>query len=121
MRLKTYQVQNISEAIPMIKRDLGADALILNTKKVKTGGFLGFFQKEKLEVIAAVENDKPKVESEVPVIEQTSEETETSDLIDELKSIKQFMMQVVEEDHLPSSLKTISERLTAEEITPEVH
>ena len=65
MRLKTYQVQSISEAIPMIKRDLGEDALILNTKKVKTGGFLGFFQKEQLEVIAAVENEKPKEIEEV--------------------------------------------------------
>ena len=73
MRLKTYHVGSISEAIPMIKRDLGADALILNTKKVKTGGFLGFFQKEQLEVIAAVENEKPKVEPEVPAFEQVSE------------------------------------------------
>ena len=46
---------------------------------------------------------------------------ESSDLIEELKNIKQFMMQVVEEDHLPSSLKAISKRLTDEEITPEIH
>ena len=31
------------------------------------------------------------------------------------------MMQVVEEDHLPNSIKAISERLKEEEITPEIH
>src|SRR5690606_24599916 len=68
MRLKTYIVQNVSEALPMIKRDLGADALILNTKKVKTGGFIGFFQKERLEVTAAVEAQpkKKKAASKAP-------------------------------------------------------
>jgi flagellar biosynthesis protein FlhF len=113
MRLKTYHVGSISEAIPMIKRDLGADALILNTKKVKTGGFLGLFKKEKLEVIAAVENEKPEISEEVT--------PETTNLIDELKNIKQFMMQVVEEDHLPNSIKAISERLKEEEITSKIH
>jgi flagellar biosynthesis protein FlhF len=121
MRLKTYHVGSISEAIPMIKRDLGADALILNTKKVKTGGFLGLFKKEQLEVIAAVENKKPEVEPEVPAFKQVSERNETSDLIDELKNIKQFMMQVVEEDHLPNSIKAISDQLKEEEITSEIH
>ena len=125
MRLKTYHVGNISEAIPMIKRDLGADALILNTKKVKTGGFLGFFQKEQLEVIAAVENEKPKEIEEVKPFNSVKlvkpVNPETSDLIDELKNIKQFMMQVVEEDHLPNSIKAISDRLKEEEITSEIH
>ena len=121
MRLKTYQVGSVSEAIPMIKRDLGADALILNTKKVKVGGFLGFFQKEKLEVIAAVEQEKTIVAPKVPVPNATSEANETNnDLLEELKNIKQFMMQVVEDDYLPSSIKAISDKLAAEEIAPEI-
>lgn len=142
MRLKTYIVQNVSEAIPMIKRDLGADALILNTKKVKTGGFIGFFKKEKLEVIAAVESQtrekkvsKKPIEEQNPIFHQApaqsamplqaekapaQEEKLTSELISELKNIKQFMMQVIEEDHLPASLKALNKRLIEQEVTAEI-
>jgi len=143
MRLKTYIVSNITEAIPLIKRDLGANALILNTKKIKTGGFLGLFKKEKLEVIAAVEaqaNKKPKIsdeskqESQVIIEKEEKtldvvqaakpanqeEEKLTSELINELKHIKQFMMQVVEEDHLPEALKALNKQLIKEGITAEI-
>src|SRR5690606_6920902 len=126
MRLKTYIVNNVTEAIPMIKKDLGTDALILNTKKVKTGGFLGFFKTEKLEVIAAVETkapEKAKVKAEAKPKQKQSvktaktqqatvipfqqrEETQkndpmTEELMSEIKGIKQFMLQVMEEDRLP--------------------
>lgn len=142
MRLKTYIVQNVSEALPMIKRDLGADALILNTKKVKVGGFIGFFQKEKLEVTAAVEA-KPKKKNalqhetaepsftEIPHpqlqhAESTPTHTEptdhrmTDDLINELKGIKQFMMQSMKEDHLPATLQPLNQRLSSQEVTKEI-
>ncbi|WP_372868564.1 flagellar biosynthesis protein FlhF [Planomicrobium okeanokoites] len=140
MRLKTYIVQNVSEALPMIKRDLGADALILNTKKVKTGGFIGFFQKERLEVTAAVEAQpkKKKAASKAPeeaaavqkasvpvppspiAAPEDSNPHLTGDLINELKGIKQFMMQSMQEDHLPASLKPLNQRLSSQEVTKEI-
>lgn len=39
MRLKTYIVNTMAEALPMIKKDLGEDALILNTKKSRQVDF----------------------------------------------------------------------------------
>ena len=47
----------LPEALPMIRSDLGIDAIILNTKEIRVGGFLGMFGKKKMEVIAAVENN----------------------------------------------------------------
>jgi len=143
MRLKTYIVNNVTEAIPMIKRDLGVDALILNTKKVKTGGFLGLFKKEKLEVIAAVESKpsekkkttEPVIQEvqaqeieieETPELEQTSEpavneeEALTTELISELKSIKKFMLQSIEEDRLPDVLKAFNKQLIDQGIDTEI-
>ncbi|RNF38742.1 flagellar biosynthesis protein FlhF [Planococcus salinus] len=120
MRLKTYTVNNITEAMPMIKRDLGSEALILNTKKVKKGGLFGFFQKEKLEVIAAIETratektesrEKPQQQPQKPV-----EEKVTSELIDELKNIKQFMMQSIDDKSLPESLASLNRRLVKQDI-----
>lgn len=38
-----------------IRVELGEHAVILNSKEIETGGFLGFFTKKKLEVIAAID------------------------------------------------------------------
>ncbi len=43
------------EAMEKIRIELGKDAIILNSKPIKTGGFLGMFSKQQIEVIAAVE------------------------------------------------------------------
>nr|WP_256123802.1 flagellar biosynthesis protein FlhF [Paenibacillus chitinolyticus] len=43
------------DALHKIRTDLGKDAVILSTKEVKTGGFLGLFGKKRIEVIAALE------------------------------------------------------------------
>ncbi|OEH85837.1 flagellar biosynthesis protein FlhF [Desulfuribacillus stibiiarsenatis] len=62
MRVKKYIVDNMPEALVLIRKDLGHDAVILDQKKIKVGGFLGMFSKQKLEVIAAIE---PKVKKNV--------------------------------------------------------
>lgn len=141
MRLKTYIVNSVSEAIPMIKKDLGAEALILNTKKVKTGGFLGLFTKEKMEVIAAAESrpsektkkqplakvepksgqvPEQKIESYEQPAPSAAEAQLTTELLSELKGIKQFMMQTLDADRLPPALQGLNERLAKQGITEEI-
>ncbi|ANE47554.1 hypothetical protein SY83_16120 [Paenibacillus swuensis] len=55
MRVKKYIVDTMPEAMHKIRNELGKDAVILNTKAVKLGGFLGLFGKKKIEVIAATD------------------------------------------------------------------
>ncbi|MFC9774980.1 flagellar biosynthesis protein FlhF [Paenibacillus chitinolyticus] len=55
MRVKRYIVDSMPDALHKIRTDLGKDAVILSTKEVKTGGFLGLFGKKRIEVIAALE------------------------------------------------------------------
>lgn len=43
------------EAMKKIREELGQDAVILNSREIVTGGFLGFFTKKNIEVIAAVD------------------------------------------------------------------
>ncbi|WP_219836676.1 flagellar biosynthesis protein FlhF [Paenibacillus sp. R14(2021)] len=57
MKVKRYIVNALPEALPMIRSELGMDAVILNTKEIRVGGFLGMFGKKKTEVIAAVETN----------------------------------------------------------------
>ncbi len=138
MRLKTYIADSLPEAMAQIKKDLGEEALILNTKKVKTRGFLGFFQKEKLEIIAAVETKQKFLQRQNPVKDMktgsevkkaapkeiefpaTVNENLTSELMNELKNIKKMMVQVIEEDRLPESLKKVNKQLIGQEIVPEI-
>jgi flagellar biosynthesis protein FlhF len=48
------------EALQRIRTELGKDAVILNTKEIRSGGFLGMFGKKKIEVIAAMDTNNPE-------------------------------------------------------------
>jgi flagellar biosynthesis protein FlhF len=57
--------KNTQEAILKVKMDLGSEALILNTRKVRKKGLLGLFSKPMTEVLAAVdEYNTPGKENE---------------------------------------------------------
>lgn len=55
MKIRRYMARNTQEAILKVKMDLGNEALILNTRKVKKKGLLGLFQKPMVEVLAAID------------------------------------------------------------------
>ena len=55
MLVKTFQAVSMAEALRMVKAELGPDAMILSTKKDKTGGILGFFSKPVYRVTAALD------------------------------------------------------------------
>ena len=51
----------MQEAMNQVKETLGRDAIILHTRKFRKGGIGGFFGREMVEVMAAVDNDLPMV------------------------------------------------------------
>ncbi|MFB6345702.1 MAG: flagellar biosynthesis protein FlhF, partial [bacterium] len=52
MKRKTYKGDTMKQARLKVKRDLGNDAKILETRKVREGGIFGFFSETKVEVDA---------------------------------------------------------------------
>lgn len=48
---------SIGEATKKIKEELGSDAVILSSKVIYVGGFLGMFKTKKMEVIAAIDEE----------------------------------------------------------------
>lgn len=70
MRVKRYVVGALPEAVSMIRTDLGSDAVILETKEIKVGGFMGMFRKKRMEVIAAVESGAAKPQESAPRVAQ---------------------------------------------------
>jgi flagellar biosynthesis protein FlhF len=66
MKVKRYIVDDLPEAVQLIRSELGLDAVILNTKEIRTGGFLGMFRKKRVEVIAAVDEATKKPVARMP-------------------------------------------------------
>lgn len=56
MKVKRYIAYDYQEALKMIKSEMGSDAIILHQNRIKNKGIIGFFQKRKVEVVAAVED-----------------------------------------------------------------
>ena len=47
MRVRRFVADTAQEAVARVKRELGDDALILNSRSYKEGGFLGLFGKKR--------------------------------------------------------------------------
>ena len=53
MNLKTVTAGSMAEALAMVKRELGPDAMILHTRTYKRGGILGIGAKPVVEITAS--------------------------------------------------------------------
>lgn len=60
MKVKVFCANTMQDAINQVKNDLGRDAVILHTRRMRKGGIFGFFAKEQFEVMAALDNT-PKI------------------------------------------------------------
>ncbi len=58
MKVKRYIAKDVQEAMIKVKSELGRDAIILHTRKIKKPGLTGLFKKPLFEVVAAVDTNK---------------------------------------------------------------
>lgn len=111
MKVKRYLASDVQEAMIKIRSELGRDAVILNTRKIKKQGIKGFFSKPLVEVVAAIDKEeerkpiikkeepkeliKPKliIENSKPVVKEDSKDIE--DLKQQIDSIKGMLNTVV--------------------------
>lgn len=68
MKINKFTAASMPEAMRLVRAELGNDAVILNSRVIETGGFLGFFRKKNFEVIAAV--DPATKQDSRPVIKE---------------------------------------------------
>jgi len=57
MRVRRYVADTVGEAMAQVKAELGSDAVILHSRTIRQGGFLGFFGRKVIEVTAALEDE----------------------------------------------------------------
>ncbi|TDQ39665.1 flagellar biosynthesis protein FlhF [Aureibacillus halotolerans] len=55
MKTKKIVAGSMPEAMTKVRHELGQNAVILHSKKVQTGGWLGFFKKPQIEVLATID------------------------------------------------------------------
>ncbi|MBP1968083.1 flagellar biosynthesis protein FlhF [Virgibacillus natechei] len=103
MKVKKFVAPTMPEAMKQIRNELGSEAVILNSKEIKKGGFLGLFKKQNIEVIAALdphpletkEEAKTKKESKVPVINdpvlQSNSQSDSKEVINEIQNLKKII------------------------------
>lgn len=92
MNVKRYIAPNAQEAMIKIKNELGRDAIILHTRKIRQKGLFGFFKKHVVEVVAAVEEE---------VIEPAVKVVEKEVIKEPVRPIIQEPVQVKEEVYAP--------------------
>jgi len=55
LKVKTYRASTLAEALAEVKADMGRDAMIVQTRRLRQGGFLGMLATEIVEVTAAID------------------------------------------------------------------
>ncbi|MEK0289842.1 flagellar biosynthesis protein FlhF [Caldifermentibacillus hisashii] len=142
MKVKKYIAPNMPEAMKKIRKDLGKDAVILNSKIIYTDGFFGLFRKKNIEVIAALDNDMvqpsqkekidfPRMEMNTemkrkdlqppqPVQNKTGENKEM--ILKEIRDLKQLIKQISSQghlsiEHIPSPYREIYRKLLNQNIS----
>ncbi|WP_343070804.1 flagellar biosynthesis protein FlhF [Bacillus sp. REN10] len=128
--MKKYQASSMQEAMKKIRADLGKQAVILQSKTVYSGGFLGFFKKKTIEVVAAVDpnarpeiKEKPRAGSIVEKSQPTMQSIHQADLLaKEVNELKKILAQYPREhaiafDGLPEELKPPLVRLKEQEVS----
>ena len=102
MKVKLFTAATMQDALAQVKSDLGRDAVILHTRRFRKGGILGFFAKEMVEVMAAVETtvaatvEKKTLPASVPQQRMIVEdEAKTAVLQVELANMRKLLEQVL--------------------------
>lgn len=134
------------EAMKIIRAELGNDAVILNSRIVQTGGFLGFFKKRNIEVIAAVdpkpaqpstsigkenikinrqETNSPNVKKDVvSTISQPEKHKVSDELFSEITELKALMKNISISDAqkplLPDPIQKVNQILKEQEINEHI-
>jgi flagellar biosynthesis protein FlhF len=57
MKVKRYVGETAQEAMQKVRSDLGREAIILNTRKIRKKGLAGLFSKPLVEVVATIDNE----------------------------------------------------------------
>lgn len=95
MKVKKFIEPTMPEAMNRIRKELGSEAVILNSKEIFQGGFLGFFKKRNIEVIAALdpESKPPKKQGNMQKApaNNLNIQSDDNDVLNEIRHVKRMV------------------------------
>lgn len=94
MKIKRYWVAGMAEGLALIRKEMGPDAVILESKRRRQKGFWGFFLPRTLEITAAVDGEEDKK------TEHKKTETVDYELNNELGRIRTMMEKMISQQKI---------------------
>ncbi|WP_391121297.1 flagellar biosynthesis protein FlhF [Psychrobacillus sp. L3] len=124
MKMKKYTADTMPEAMKLVRKELGEEAVILNSKVAYSKGFLGMFKKKFIEVLAGIDTfDPPPAPAEKETVQMVHSNKATDEIKKELedlkhmvKSIQRPQMDVNYPDELSALIHHLKEQELAEEL-----
>ncbi|WP_244094243.1 flagellar biosynthesis protein FlhF [Jeotgalibacillus salarius] len=89
--MKKITAPTMPEAMKKVRKELGSDAVILNSKVTYTGGFLGMFKSKQIEVVAGIDQQEHTVDQSAATMEQSQPIKEDNQLENEIKELKKMV------------------------------
>lgn len=126
MKMKKYTADTMVEAMKKVRADFGDDAVILSSTVVTSKGFLGFFQKKSVEVVAGFDEPLhipveasyfPKPASEHV---ESKQDADIKKEMNEMKKLLQEMQQSNSFANFPEELKPLLTFLESQELSKEL-
>lgn len=124
MKVKKYLASTMPEAMQQIRKELGADAVILSSKEVQTGGVLGLFKKRKIEVVAGLDPEplERKQTTKPPANEKLQVKTDREQperVMEELQHLKKLIETQTTASGMPFSpdYQLVYQHLLDQEVT----
>lgn len=96
MKIRKYYVQDMKEGMLRIREELGPEAVIIHSRKVRVKGLKGFFAPRKLEITAAVEDNSRNREQEILFRRKVEEE---------LDELKKMVNRLASREFIPGEIK----------------
>lgn len=127
MKVRKYIAPSMPEALEKVRNEFGEDAVILSSKVIYTGGFLGLFKKRNIEVVAAYEPPtiKPSsIEKQQTNIQYKNKSPELGIdkqqqiVLEELRSLRKWMEKTTDhsEQSFPVAFQSVKELLIHHEV-----
>ncbi len=89
MKIRKYLASDMREGLIKIKKDLGSEAVILYSQRVRRKGLRGFFTPKQMEIIAAIDKNKQDNQLNTVMLKKVAEkEKQMTAMADELKNLQ---------------------------------
>lgn len=122
--MKKYTASTMPEAMGLIRKELGDDAVILSSKVVYSKGFLGLFKKKSIEVLAGMDTFEQSSKTfEVPNMVPQEHQNVSVEIKKELEDLKQMVKNIQRPEMLssyPTEMKTLMDYLQEQELSEEL-